>query len=254
MAKPLNKFKKNGVRYCRREPIEALLDELICLPDDELVEQCKSTVQGEAGYIPSECLVYIIRESIRKNNQLLSNPLLHLLLDRCKDILANKISKSRFPDAMQLRLEILGKFSELIATDCLTENQELLDYYEVNFNHAFQCFRINNIRSETKELEKKSSESVEIKEETGELHRRFVEHEVADKAKLLPHEKIILLDQLWCFIRTLPEEQQITLMLFYIDGYTQEAIAAMTDVTDRTVRKRLRSAENSLQDKIEDKP
>lgn len=252
MARPLNKTKKNGDQYCRRESIEEFINELIFLPNDILVERCKSINPKEAGYIPPECLVYLIRESLRKDNEALCNTLLPILLERCRKILASKISNQKFPDAKQLRCEILGKFSEFFATDWLSEDQDLLDYYEVNFNHAFQCLRINNIRSELKDLEKTSSGSVEIKEETGELNRRLVEHEVADKAKLLPLEKKALLDQLWCFIRTLPEKQQKTLMLFYIDGHTQEVIATMTDVDVRTVRNRLKSGISILQDKMED--
>ena len=252
MARLLNKVKKDGTLYLRREPIEALLDELVSLPTDILVEKCKFTDSKESGYIPSECLVYVIRESLRQNDETLCNTLLPILLERCRKILTNKVSNRQFSDAIQLRREILGKFSELFATDWLSEDQDLLDYYEVNFNHAFQCLRINNIRPELKDLEKKFSGSVEIKEETGELHRRLVEHEVADKAKLLPLEKKALLDQLWCFIRTLPEKQQKTLMLFYIDGHTQEVIATMTNVDVRTVRNRLKSGISTLQDKMED--
>jgi len=250
MVKPLNKVKKDGSPYFRRESVETLINELVLLSDEELVEKCNSIEKAE--YIPSECLVYTIRNAIHQRNDALCNKLLYILLGRCKHILTNKISGG-LSGVEQLRQDVLGQFSELFASEYLIKNSEVLDYYEVNFNHAFRCFRITNIRSEIKGIEKKFSESIEIKEETGELYRHCIDHEMADKIKLLSHEKKVLLDQLWCFIRILPEEQKTTLMLLYIDGYTQEAVADMTNVTVRTVRNRKNSGINALKEKLEDK-
>jgi RNA polymerase sigma factor (sigma-70 family) len=178
---------------------------------------------------------------------------LPILIERCQKILNNKISSKQFTDAKQLRNEILGKFSELFATDgFLLEDQGLLDYYEVNFNHAFQCFRITILRPELKELEKLESESVEIKEETGTLQTLFIEQEIIDTVGLLPQEKLTLLNQLWCFIRLLPEAERDTLILYYVDGHTQDAIAAITGVDVRTVRNRKNSGINKIKNQMED--
>jgi len=253
VTRPLKKIKQDGTLYQRIAPIEALLDKLIILPSDVLIEKCKSINPKDADYIPSECLVYLIRESLRNENEKLCNTLLPILLGRCQKILVNKISNQKFSDATQLRHEILGKFSELFATDCwLSEEQDLLDYYEVRFNHAFQSLRINNIRTESKDLEKKYSESVEVKEEKGALQDYFKEHDLIDKVELLPQEKLALLNQIWCFISVLPEVERNSLILYYADGLTQDAIATITGVTERTVRNRLNQGINTIKNKMED--
>ncbi|VAW71871.1 hypothetical protein MNBD_GAMMA12-1805 [hydrothermal vent metagenome] len=254
MISPLKKVnKKDGTPYIRRKPIEKLLNELVFLSPDILADRCKSLNLREIGYIPSECLVYLIRESLRSNNEGLCHILLPILLERCKQTLGRKISNQKFADVEQFRCEILGEFSELFAIDgWLSDDNRLLDYYEVNFNHAFQSFYLTKIKLESKDLEKISSESINIKEENGTLQQYFIEYEMIDKVRLLSQEKQELLEQLWCFIRLLPEEERDSLILYYVYGHTQDAIAIIAGVTERTVRNRLKRGIDTIKTKMED--
>ena len=67
MITPLRKRTLDGALYTRSAGVETLLKELDQLPRDKLVARCQIAGRNEPGYVPSECLMYLVR-STRQDN------------------------------------------------------------------------------------------------------------------------------------------------------------------------------------------
>ncbi|MGA2446234.1 MAG: DNA-binding response regulator [Opitutaceae bacterium] len=59
--RPLRKISPKGAAYRRNENTERVLLELLALPDDALLARCEILSRDVAGYVPGECLVYLVR-------------------------------------------------------------------------------------------------------------------------------------------------------------------------------------------------
>jgi hypothetical protein len=49
--------------YLRRPEVESALHVLLSLPRSQFAARCNVTDQTDAGYLPSECLLHVVRES-----------------------------------------------------------------------------------------------------------------------------------------------------------------------------------------------
>jgi len=65
----LRKRRLSGELYERDPKVEALIVELAVLPRDELIARAGIMKRSDPAYVPSECLVYLIRASRRDNNE-----------------------------------------------------------------------------------------------------------------------------------------------------------------------------------------
>jgi hypothetical protein len=83
-----------------------------------------------AEYLPSECLVHLIREAKRRGDDAARDALLPLPLARCDANLNAKVD-GQIAGAVQLREDILGDFAELLAIDGSAEDRHELDFFEV---------------------------------------------------------------------------------------------------------------------------
>lgn len=59
-----------------------------------------------------------------------------------------------------------------------------------------------------------------------------------------------LRDDLWCAIQALSATQRMVTILVYIDGYSQQEVAAFLNVSVDTVKKRLERARNQLRERM----
>jgi hypothetical protein len=101
--------------------------------------------------LPSECLVHLIREAIRRRDDAARDALRPLLFARCEAHLNAKID-GQIAGAVELRADILGDFAEFLAIDGSPDDRHELDFFEVRFNRAFATFRITRVRSELSHL------------------------------------------------------------------------------------------------------
>jgi hypothetical protein len=80
MARPLTKHTRNGDRYARPTDIEAVIDAVLTLEWPELIHRSVVSDQNSIGYLPSECLVHLIRKAHQDDNEIIRDQLLSILL------------------------------------------------------------------------------------------------------------------------------------------------------------------------------
>jgi hypothetical protein len=124
--------------------IEAAIDAALTQDLETLCRRAKVRDKRSADYLPSECLVHLIREVHRRGEEPTRDTLLRQLLERSHANLNKKVD-SGIPNASRIRREILNDFAGLFASDPIDENFTL-DIYEVVFNFAFVSFRITHLR------------------------------------------------------------------------------------------------------------
>ena len=135
MARPLEKT-TNGKLYTRPPEIEAATDAV--LAQDLATQRRRALIRDRRHpeYLPSECLVHLIREARRRGDDAARDALLPLLLARCEANVNAKVD-GQIAGAVQLREDILGDFAELFAIDGAPDDHHELDFFEVRFNKAF---------------------------------------------------------------------------------------------------------------------
>ena len=148
MVRLLTKHCSTGELYTRPPVVEAQIDEALKLDLAILRQRIEIANCQTVGYLRSECLVHLIREARRIDNQDRINLVLPVLLLRCEATLRAKIPDSVLLDAESVREEVLGQFSEMFASDGSGANPNELDFFEVRFNLAFRAFRIDLVRTE----------------------------------------------------------------------------------------------------------
>lgn len=137
MIHPLRKRTLTGEIYVRREAIQSKLVDLDQLACDELVARCEIQNSDDPAYVPSECLLYRIRNWRSENSDRDFERLYKILQERILRVLPRAESG---PDALSLtreciRDEVLGRFNELLVEDRVSYNDRL-DYYEIGFADA----------------------------------------------------------------------------------------------------------------------
>lgn len=150
MARPLTKQHRNGKRYERPPDIERLVDSALQLSDIELKKRLAIPDPDDPGFLPPECLVHLMRDARRRNDQNSMDLIMPCLLSRCELNLRTKVPDTKYKDAANLRDEILQEFAALFAVDGTDKDEhQQLDFFECKFNSAFATFRIDAVSCET---------------------------------------------------------------------------------------------------------
>jgi hypothetical protein len=163
---PLRKFKLDGKLYTRRPEIEAKITKLALLSRDELIIQCAIRQKNDPDYVPSECLMYFVRDCRRNRTDIYFQKLYKLLIERvlCDPPIAKNGNKVSLTNS-DIREKVYGNFVELLAGDRIVYSDKL-DYYEVNFNHALQSQRRD---AQDQAWRNENHSTTLYDEETGEL-------------------------------------------------------------------------------------
>ena|SRR5581483_1189401 len=251
MARPLSKHNlQDGNRYIRPTNIEAAIDAALAQDLRTLCSRAASQDRHSPEYLPSECLVHLIREARRRDDDASMNALLLPLLERCKVILLHNVS-DEIPNAAFLRDEILGQFAELFGNDGHVENHDELDFFEVRFNYAFMTLRFDVLREETKACTRHVLLPDAQESETIADGEYFVS--LSEKL-LIPatQESSLALKTLIKAIKSLPSDERNAVIL-RVMGYKEESedpnkttVATLCGVTGRTIRNRLNRATKKL--------
>ena len=80
MAPPLTKTKAGGELYTRPFAVEAQIDQVICLSRSDLQTHLLIVDRDAPDYLCSECLVHLVREGRRSDDQQLMSAVLPVLL------------------------------------------------------------------------------------------------------------------------------------------------------------------------------
>ena len=253
MVRPLTKRKGDDVLYARPPKIEAEIGTVSELSPEVLQERLNITKPETSGYISSECLIYLIREASRSNDENRRDTVLPVLLSRCKAILILKAAARKIPDAESFCEEIHGRFSEMLAEDMAGENADRLDFYEIRFNLAFRCFYLDAFEKEEKYLRN----TVPLPEATAE--DGLEEHK--DASAWVPEalqagetpEDVAFRDELVQAIKSLPLDEQQVVILHFMEHKVESkdprevTIATLCRCSGRTVRNRHSRAAAKLQ-------
>jgi hypothetical protein len=236
MVRPLTRRTGNGDRYIRPPNIEAAIDVALVLDWPTLQERALIRDRRASDYLPSECLVHLIRQAHRDRHDTIRDQLLAVLLGRCEVTLAATLPDGRVPNAAYVRDEALGRLGELFAEDGTGDHPDELDYFEVRFNAAFAALRSDLVRAELRALRRSSpvpdDEAVARRPEAGLSHPATPEHG-------------LFLNELAHAIESLPPEERDAVILCHVMGYAEEAddpatrtAATICGVTGRTIRNR----------------
>ncbi len=261
MVQPLTKRNKNGELYQRPAEIEAHIEAVSGLSLEALKARLSITKRTSADYLPSECLVHLIRLSMRDNDRARTNAVIAVLFNRCEAILKVKVPDGEFDNAAWIREEVLGQFSDLFALDGSAPDADDLDFYECRFHSAFKALRVDIIRAEQKRLERFETMPAEPEEDDAEADGDPVlRSKIAKAFQTQPtqHDAVVL-DDLYAAIRALPAEEARAVMLVHVMGLKEESndseeetAATICGCTGRTIRNRLASAAKKLKHLKED--
>jgi hypothetical protein len=120
--------------------IEAKIIELASLSRDDLVTQCAIRQKDDPAYVPSECLLYFIRESRANRPDTYFEKLYKLLSERVLRCLPDGSSLNSQTTSLTksaIREKVFGHFVELLTSD-RNNYSDKLDYYEINFADALK--------------------------------------------------------------------------------------------------------------------
>ncbi len=132
--RPLKKIGKNGLYKHRPETLN-LLEELVLLPDGVLLERCNIPLRDVADYVPSECLVYLVRTK-HGTKEATAEKLLEILLGRLLSYLPKRSELDRGPVSLvrsNFSDEVFSNFTEMILGDP-EKFDDKLDFFEFMFD------------------------------------------------------------------------------------------------------------------------
>lgn len=256
MARPLTKTKTGGASYTRPSTVEAQIDKAICLSQSDLRTSLLIADRNAPGYLRSECLVHLMREGRRSDDQLLMGAVLPVLLGRCEANLLVKVPDGRMPGAGDLRQEILEDLTDLFVTDGTGDFPDELDFYECRFNKAFKALRIDAVRRHVRRR-KQSIAVVDLP--PSETASEPDAHEdafarVSEAFRVLPtQEWDVFREPFVNAIEALPTDEREAVILVHVLGYKEESedpkeetAATRCNCTGRTIRNRLKRAAAKL--------
>jgi hypothetical protein len=170
LVTPLRKRTLDGVLYKRVSTVEALLDDLEVLPRADLVARCTISNRSDPAYVPSECLLYLVRATREDNNDSHFERLYKLLMSRVLRALP-KAEATRGGVVLvsqtksRIREAAFDRFEAMLVEDRQAYSDKL-DYFEVRFDGA-----IANLRRDAQEQawrEENRTTAIDLDPETNE--------------------------------------------------------------------------------------
>jgi len=148
LAEPLKKRKDaDGELYCRRDGIEALIDQLEELPRDELIERMCIASPTHPHFLPSECVLYFVRRSKRDKSSRQFELTYKALIARVERA-ATVAGSFHSTDGKRVITARAAKIIEAVVfafmvklTKDLSGYNDGLDYFEINFANAVKMLR-----------------------------------------------------------------------------------------------------------------
>ncbi len=259
MLRPLTKTRGNGLPYTRLARTSAALNALLILSRDQVRERLRIHDRNHADYVPSECLVYLLREAGRESNRSTwFNELFLALHARCERHLAHAIRYGALPDAQSAREEVIERFL-LVLAEGLGPNPSRLDVFEVVFDKAFAALRKDVLRVCRRQQHRESDLVVtDGEDDTVPTAGAIIvpQPETENEMGLATAEFEIFRTQADGAIESLPhnERRAVTLLLrgHQIDSAdpNEPTIAKLCNVSEKTIRNWLKSGAQRLQNQL----
>lgn len=147
---PLRKRKVSGEVYTRRTPTIQYIEKSLHWPFDDLLDRASIRDRRHSDYVPSEVLVYYLRQTKSDNSDGRFIRLYDILRDRVEAACpraSRHIGEKTYEDARlsEIRDATVNHVTELMFTD-RQDYDEQLDIYEVVFDKAVRAAHITKLR------------------------------------------------------------------------------------------------------------
>lgn len=253
MARALTKTDRSGKPYTRPGDVEAAIDGAIKQDLDTLAIRARVSDPSKPEFLPMECLVHLLRDAGRRRDDRAMRMLMPPLLARCESVLRSAIPDNSFPNATDMREEILGDFGLLFAEDSSEESSNELDFYECRFFRAFLVFRFGYLRRERARVKQFIPLPV-ANEPDSRSSEEDVFAKVSEAFRSQPTQfGTVFEEELTKAIDNLPPEERKAVILCHVLGLKEESedpsaltAASLCGVSGRTVRNRLTRAAKML--------
>lgn len=255
---PLVRTRRDGTPYKRRDEIEAVLTELIGKPRDEIATSLEIRDPRSPGYIPSEALVHLLRQTRYDNDDRHFRRLYRELLRRVDAsmprIQGERIGTSENVHAAAARDRIRDAIIMLLAEDQRTPGPGL-DYYEVMFADAIATLRTTSSRQAGRE----SSRTVPMERDADTNEPSVAVEKAAgslDLAQELLSDDPIYRSRVAMAIQSLPEKQRRVIELMLqgrpLDSSDENvlSIRRILGVAEKTVRNRRDAALKTIHEAL----
>ncbi len=248
MPRPLTKTKVSGELYARPPGVEAAIELAISQDSAVLRDRASVNDRDSPRYLPSECLLYLIRTCSQELRDL-RDELLFFIFSRCEALAKTGVLET-LPNSEEIREEILGRFAELIARDLGAEVTNRLDVYEIRFNLAFRALRIDVVRhmAPRGEHEVPLPGSPAQDDSIGDVEASA---SVVDGLQVpATQEDFLVLKEVFAALS--PEEQETVVLCDFLGFDTESSnpakptAATCCNVSGRTIRKRLAKAHTKI--------
>lgn len=142
---PLRKTNaKTGELYKRFQDVETVLKQLLILPREEIVLKCAVDDEKNGDFVPSECIVHLVRscrnEPATSYFERLYSALMKRIFQRLPPAESND-GKKLYLKESQIQEGVIDRFQLLLASD-RTTYEEGLDFWEVAFGMALKKLTI----------------------------------------------------------------------------------------------------------------
>ncbi|MET4493708.1 hypothetical protein ABIA94_009316 [Bradyrhizobium sp. LA7.1] len=247
MARPLTK------KTLARPPgIERKID--IALTQDwaTLSRRARDPNPQSDTFLPSECLVHLLRDAIRRGDDRIARVLMPQLLTRAEDNLKRTVPNGRMRDAESVRHDILSDLAMMFTQDGTEGHEDELDFYECRFGRALRFLRIDRVRKAVAARR----QLTDLPQSEGRDAPALDDEMLARLSRVASigssQEDALYLPQVIAALDNLPADQKEAVVLRRIIGHEEEAAAKILDVDGRTVRNRLSRADKKLKTLKED--
>ena len=263
MSIPLRKAYPDGRLYQRRPEIEAALDALALKPRSEIVDRCRLIDPSEAAYLPSECLLHLVRASKTDNSDAYFEALFRALRKRVlgrlpRTEIGHDADGKTIVSQTNVRIAeaVMDRFQEFLVLD-RDGYDERLDYFEINFDGAVASLRLTARKKAWKEENR--SVPMTYDDETSELNAEIEEAAAAQNPLL--QSKIddpAYRSRLDAAIDSLPERQRRVIELLrqgvQIDSQEPgvQTIVRILNCAEKTIRNRRVKAFAALRKALEE--
>ncbi|GAA3895410.1 hypothetical protein GCM10022276_13100 [Sphingomonas limnosediminicola] len=250
----LTRRRADGSLYTRRIATDAKLIQLASVSRTDTLARLSKHDRNHSDYLPSECLVYLLRAAVGDDDLRWFNAICSALMARCALNLRWAVNAGVLRDSEGVREDILSEFT-LKISEALHEDPEQLDVFEVAFDLAFAALRTDRIRSEALRQRRQSTFNPQPTDADDDPDRwilALASDDGSDVVGLYGAEYEIFRKSVLAAINRLPaaEQEAISLRLQGWQISSEEAdmnsIAKHCGVDERTVRNRIRSGVKRL--------
>lgn len=262
MVEPLRMTYPNGVKYRRRNEIEAMIGQLEQLPRDRLIERMQISTPTHPDFVPPECILHFVRKSKQDNSTRQFELMYKALMARVEH--AGTVHGAyHFVDGKQA---ITGRAAKIVEAVVFAFELKLtkdrngyltgLDYYEVNFADAIKSLRstarakVDRDESRNEPLSYKDDEAI-----SSEVERAAGAFDPENREKI---DDPVYRSALDAAISRLPAEERDVILLSR-KGYQDASIdpdaitiSSLLGCNDQTVRNRRKRAIGKLKKALEE--